>query len=150
MEIPDRDSLSDEGLFTESNSGTHGSDGGSSSVNGEESERTIAQYSEGGIEENPATTVETENTAKDATQNENANNDDPRTASPSMTSVSSLEKSDSNNEEDSNKETDCPDGSSKVRTLVFSPIWSESLKSPKDVLKFSPSEAGSCHGLGKE
>ena len=81
---------------------------------------------------------------------ENKNDNKSNSASSSIRSFASLEKSDSKNEEDSSYESGFTGESSEVQTLSFPQSWSETLNSPKDLLGFSPSEAGDCHGLGKE
>ena len=151
MEVPDTSSPTEEAVEIEQKSvnenGLENDESGAVSVSGEESEETSVQFTDTSSEGQASTTIESENTAKDVTENENAN--ELNTASFSMTSVSSLEKSESN-EADSSDENDCADDSSKIQTLVFSSNWSDTLKSPKDVLGFSPSETGSGHGMGKE
>jgi len=108
---------------------------------GEETEEKSTESLENPVEEEAPTTPEAE---KDVTENGNAN--ESNTASSSMTT--SVSSSDSIDEADATDENDCADDSSTIQTLVFSPSWSESLKSPKDIEGFSPSESGSGHGMG--
>ena len=151
MEEPDTTSPKEEVLDIEEdvNGIENGSENeendesGHVSVGAEESEEKSIQTFESPSSEEQ-TPVESDNAAKETMENGNAN--ESNTANSSMTSDSSLEKS----EGDSSDENDCADDSPKIQTLIFSPSWSESLKSRKDVLGFSPSESGSGHGMGKE
>lgn len=143
--------LSEEGLVAErinSSEGLFPEEGESSSIiiNGEENEENIAQSLETKSDESPPITTLVENAGTKTSEGEAANESD--TTTPLMTSLSSLGKSDSSNEEDSSDNNYDTEGSSKLPTLQFSPNWSESLNSPADILKFSPSEVGSCHGIG--
>jgi hypothetical protein len=114
---------------------------GASSVDDEESEAKSVPSSE----DRPA-----DDTAGSIPENENANESWNATSSP-MKNSPSIGKSDSKDENDpSDVNNDATNGNARVQTIVFPSSWSESLKSPTDLLGFSPSELESCHGLGKE
>jgi len=62
----------------------------------------------------------------------------------------SVEEPDCIDTEDSSERNCHTDSGSNLETITFSSRWSDTLNSPIDSLVFSPSENGSCHGLGKK
>ena len=62
----------------------------------------------------------------------------------------SVEEPDCIDTDDSSERNGHTDSGSNLETITFSSRWSDTLNSPIDSLVFSPSENGSCHGLGKK
>ena len=143
--------LSEEGLVAETKNTSQGqfpeeSENSSVMVDDVENEDSPTQTMELNSEDSPPITAQVENAGTKTLEGEATNESD--TATQLMTSLSSLGKSDSSNEEDSSDNQYCADDNSEIPSLEFSAKWSESLSSPADILKFSPSEVGSCHGIG--
>ena len=64
-----------------------------------------------------------------------------------------IEKSntkDNNNDEARGKINGTNGTTTTVKSIVFSPNWSEKFESPVGLMGFSPSQTGSNHGLGKK
>lgn len=132
--------VSEEGLAVERD--TRGSDQAESGACGVDSEKNEAECDESSEDcptENTTATPETEN-AKET-----------NVASSSIIENSpSLENSFTDDDDDDSSDKNARiSGILTAQDVIFSPSWSESLKSPTDLLGFSPSETGSRHGLGK-
>ena len=87
-------------------------------------------------------------------EKENTNESTKVVNSPTKTTTTlPLEKSnteDNNNDEAKGKSNSTNVTTTIVKSIVFSPNWSEILESPVGLMGFSPSQTGSHHGLGKK
>lgn len=137
MELSDTTSLFEQNLVVKRDApGSEEDILGDAGVGDGESAAKSVKSMKGHLGEHVPTTTEIKNI--------NESNDES-----SLTKNSLLhENSNSKDKEDLCNENGCLDGDTKLQTITFSPSWSESLKSPTHLSGFSPSETGSCHGMG--